>query len=180
MPAVTKNKIQQNFLKKHCQSLTLIHGIDNKGNSHGQQNHTVNLRKGVLVFGKGKDGDRSPSQHHRQVHPSQKGTLVGKEHLWFDFYGCLSRFDHVISFRSFLLGVPSTKNLGEDTAFSVANWRTTWTGNMIGSALAVFLTEKGKNERDSRVRYTNNKSFRREMATIICLYCGTTRVPQST
>ena len=61
--------------------LTLVHGINNKGNGDRQENNPVNLRKGVLFFSKGQNGNARTSKHDGQVHPRQKGSLVRKEDL---------------------------------------------------------------------------------------------------
>lgn len=53
--------------------LTLIHGIHNKDNCHGQHDHAINLRSRVLLFPrKRQNRNGSTGQDDRHVHPSQE------------------------------------------------------------------------------------------------------------
>mmetsp|Transcript_19281 Transcript_19281/g.45031 ORF Transcript_19281/g.45031 Transcript_19281/m.45031 type:complete len:225 (+) Transcript_19281:446-1120(+) len=71
----------------------LIHAVNDKGNGHGKQQDPVQLRKGVLVLGKGQNGNAGSGQRDAQVHPRQKGALIGKKDLGFNLDGRLAGFD---------------------------------------------------------------------------------------
>ena len=102
----------------HFVCLTLMHGIDDEGNGHGQQNDSVNLRKWILIFGKGQNGNGSTGQHNGQVHPRQKGTFVGKKDFGFDLDGCLAWFEH--GSGPLLTRLTPTKKIGEESSIAFA------------------------------------------------------------
>ena len=72
--------------------LTLIHGVNNKGNRHGQHDYSVKLRSRIVFIGKRQNGDRSSRQNNRYVQPRQECTLVCKKYLRLDFNGSLALF----------------------------------------------------------------------------------------
>ena len=73
-------------------SRVLVHAVDNKTNGHGQQNHTIQLTVGIVVLGKGQNGNTRASQNDTEMHPGQKGSLVGKKDFGFNLNGSLAQF----------------------------------------------------------------------------------------
>jgi hypothetical protein len=72
--------------------LTLIHGIEDKGNRNWQKNDSVELRPGI-GFGKRDNGYTGTRQQDGTMHPRKKGTFVGKENFGFDLDGDFSFSD---------------------------------------------------------------------------------------
>lgn len=83
----TENVIHYLYLPT---KLTLIHGVNNKGNCHGQHDDSVKLRSRIVFIGKCQNGNRSSCQNNANVQPCQKCTLVCKKHLGLDFNGSLA------------------------------------------------------------------------------------------
>ena len=75
-------------------SSVLVHAVNDKGNGNGQEQDSVELRKGILIFGKGQNGNARTRQGHAEVHPCQEGSLVGKKDFGFDLNGGFARLDH--------------------------------------------------------------------------------------
>lgn len=136
---VAKSRIRYNIDVSSCQ-LTLVHGIHDKGNGNRQQNNSVHLRKGILVFRKGQNSNGGSCQHDGQMHPGEKGTFVGKEHFGFDLDRGFSRLDHfascfVLTMASFL---GSSKQPAEETTAASSTAALVRRGSCWGVAF-VFL-----------------------------------------
>lgn len=84
-------------------AVVLVHAVDDKGNGDGQQDDPVQLRKWVFVLRKGEYGDRRARENNAQVHPGQKGALVGKEDFGFNLDGRLARFEEGADFTDVAL-----------------------------------------------------------------------------
>mmetsp|Transcript_34529 Transcript_34529/g.71891 ORF Transcript_34529/g.71891 Transcript_34529/m.71891 type:complete len:207 (-) Transcript_34529:213-833(-) len=81
-------------------SRVLVHAVNDKGNGHGQEQDPVQLRKGILIFRKGQNGNTRPGQGDTKMHPGQKGSFIGKKDFGFNFDGGLAGFDEGANFTN--------------------------------------------------------------------------------
>lgn len=109
-------------------ALTLVHGIDDKGNGHWQHNETIDLLAHVSgISSKGQYGYGSTRQNDGNVHPSQERSLIGKEDFRFHLDGGTAWFYHFLfgggsSLASRIFRSIGAKQLCKETGLAVTTF----------------------------------------------------------
>lgn len=72
------------YCRQFLGELTLVHGVNNKGNCDGWNDNSIKLWASTLIW-EGHQCNRRSCKNNSDMHPGQEGSLVGKEYLGFHF-----------------------------------------------------------------------------------------------